>query len=265
MSEKDAASAAISRWMEEHGGKIYGLGLRLCGSPEEAEDLLQETFLQAFRHWDQFEGRSSPSSWLFTIAARVCKRRHRRRAGEPSHLEPLERLLPSGEPDIPDVPDAGEGPLEENLRREAQEAVATALARIPIAFRLPLVLKDIAELSISEIAEALGIREATVKTRIHRARLALRRELARHLPRRPAPPPDHDRQVCLDLLQAKQEALDRGVDLPLAPGELCSRCRSLFSTLDLTQEACRAIGQGELPPVVRDLLRRRLAAAAASA
>lgn len=255
------ANQTVSQWMEDYGGKIYGLGLRLCGSPEEAEDLVQETFLEAFRHWDQFEGRSSPSSWLFTIASRLCQRRHRRRSGEPARMEPLEKLLPSGESDVPDVPDTGEGPLDESLRREAREAVEAALPRIPVSFRLPLVLKDIADLSIPEIAQALGLREATVKTRIHRARLALRRELARQLPRRPAPPPGHDRRVCLDLLQAKQEALDRGAPLALAPGELCARCRSLFSTLDLTQEACHAIGRGELPPGVRDLLRRRLAAA----
>lgn len=257
------ASQGVSQWMEEHGGKIYGLGLRLCGSPEEAEDLVQETFLQAFRNWDQFEGRSSPSSWLYTIASRLCRRRHRRRSGEPARMEPLEQLLPSGESDVPDVPDPGEGPFDEQLRREAREAVEAALPEISLHFRLPLVLKDIAELSISEIAQVLGLQEATVKTRIHRGRLALRRELVKQLPRRPAPPPGHDRRACLDLLHAKQEALDRGVPLPLAPGELCSRCRSLFSTLDLTQEACHAIGRGELPPAVRDLIRQRLAEASA--
>ncbi len=259
------ANQAVSQWMEEHGGKIYGLGLRLCGSPQEADDLVQETFLQALRKWDRFEGRSSPSTWLFTIASRLCTRRHRRQSGEPARMESIESLLPSGEGDIPDLPLGGEGALDEQLRREALEAVSAALPGIPLAFRLPLVLKDIAELSIADIAQVLGLREATVKTRIHRGRLALRRELVERvqdLPRRSAPPPDHDRRVCLDLLQAKQEALDRGVPFPLAAGELCARCRSLFSTLDLAQDACHAIGRGELPPKVRDLLRRRLAAEA---
>lgn len=254
---RESADAAIPRLVEEHGRKIYNLGLRLCGSPAEAEDLAQETFLQAFRKWDQFEERSEPTTWLYTIAARTCRRRHRKRSGEPARLESLPGLLPSGEAEVPDLPGPDEGPLDEQIRREAREAVERALPRLPLAFRLPLVLKDIAELSTAEVAAVLGIKEATVKTRVHRARLALRRELARQLPKRSAPPPDHSRQVCLDLLHAKQEALDRGVDLPLAPGELCDRCRSLFSTLDLAQDVCHEIGRGDLPPRLKALLSSR--------
>lgn len=252
---KEPADAALPRLLEEHGPKIYNLGLRLCGSPAEAEDLVQETFLQAFRKWDQFEQRSEPSTWLYTIAARACRRRHRKRSGEPSRLESLTELLPSGEAEVPDLSVLDEGPFAERLRGEAREAIDRALPGLPLAFRLPLVLKEIAELSMAEVASVLGLKEATVKTRVHRARLALRRELARSLPRRPAPPPDHSRQVCLDLLYAKQEALDRGVELPVSAGELCDRCRALFATLDLGQDVCRAIGQGEIPPRLRDLLR----------
>ncbi len=252
---KEPADAAIHRLLEEHGRKIYNLGLRLCGSQPEAEDLVQETFLQAFRKWEKFEERSEPSTWLYTIAARTCRRRHRKRSGEPSRLESLTELLPSGESDMPDLRGLREGPFDERLRREAQEAVDRALPGLPLAFRLPLVLKEIAELSMAEVASVLGLKEATVKTRVHRARLALRRELARGLPKRPARPPDHSRQVCLDLLYAKQEALDRGVELPIAAGDLCDRCRGLFATLDLAQDVCRAIGRGDLPPSLRDLLR----------
>jgi len=253
------AHAAVARLLDEHGGKIYGLGLRLCGSPQDAEDLVQETFLRALRKWHTFEGRSEPSSWLFTIAARVCRRRHRRRSGEPRRLQSLDELLPSPlDPSIPDLPAADLSPLDEQLRREARETVEHALGSLPMALRLPVLLKDLADLSLAEIAQVLGLKEATVKTRVHRGRLALRRELERRLPRRAAAPPDHSRSMCLDLLQAKQEALDRGVDLPLAPDELCSRCRSLFATLDLTRDACRQLRAGELPPRIRSLLGRRL-------
>ena len=251
--------AAVERLVESHGGKMLGLGLKLCGNRAEAEDLVQDTFLQAYRKWEQFEGRSDPGSWLYTIAARICQRRFRKRSGEPERLESLDELLPSGEAGVPDLPVGDEGPLDEQLRREARERVEQALSNLPIHFRLPLVLKDIAELSVAEVAGILGVKEATVKTRVHRARLALRRALAEDLPRRAAPQPDHSRRVCLDLLGAKQEALDRGVEFPVPPDELCTRCKALFSTLDLTFDACRVLDGAGLPAELEERILERLA------
>jgi len=256
MSDREVLAAesrdlALERLMEQEGGRMYGLGMKLCGNSEEAEDLVQETFLQAFRKWDQFEGRSAPSSWLYTIAARICQRRNRLRSGEPARVESLSELLPSGQPMVATIPSSDESQLDEQLRREAHERVDRALAELPIHLRLPLLLKDITELSLSQIADILGLKEATVKTRVHRARLALRKEMADGLPQREAPPPDHSRKVCLDLLSAKQEALDRGVEFPVPADELCSRCRSLMSTLDLTFDACRQLDLDQLPESLR--------------
>ena len=123
---------ALERLMEEEGGRMYGLGMKLCGNSEEAEDLVQETFLQAFRKWDQFEGRSAPSSWLYTIAARICQRRNRLRSGEPTRVESLSELLPSGQPMVAVIPSSEESQLDEQLRREARERVDRALAKLPI-------------------------------------------------------------------------------------------------------------------------------------
>lgn len=253
-----SAHRAIPELLDRHGGKIYALGLRLCGDSEDAQDLVQETFLAAFRKWEQFEGRADPSTWLYTIASRACRRFHRRRSGEPRRMEPLTALLPGREEAVPDLAPRPPSPLDDQLRREARETVEAALAELPLPFRLPLVLKDIAELSNAQVAQVLGIREATVKTRVHRARMRLRQALANELPRRPAPPPTHGRLVCLDLLQAKQEALDRGVEFPVPQAELCSRCEALFSTLDLGREVCAGLGHGELPGPVRELVLRRL-------
>jgi len=268
------ASEAVTKLMAEHGGKIYGLGLRVCDGPAEAEDLVQETFLRAFRHWHQFQGDSEPSSWLYTIATRVCQRMHRKRSGEPARLESLTELLPTADEAVVAPPEATD-PLAEQLRREARERVQEALGELPLDFRMPLMLKDIAELSMPEIARILGIKEATVKTRIHRARLKLRQALTeettetaagRGLPspdRHPQPgAPSHSRQVCLDLLRAKQESLDRGVELAVSPEELCSRCSALFRALDLTVGACHELGQGELPKKVRRLLEEEIQKAA---
>jgi RNA polymerase sigma-70 factor (ECF subfamily) len=240
--------------LDRHGGQIYGLGLRMCGDPDEAQDLVQDVFLQAFRKWDQFEGRSSPSTWLYTIAARVCQRRHRLRAGEPRNLEPLTALLPSGDEGVLDLPSDGDTPQEILERKETRDAVQRALTELPPKFRLPLILKELMDLSITEIAEVLGLKEATVKTRLHRARLFAAKELSRNLSKRSAPHPDHARTVCLDLLQAKQEALDRGAPFPVPQQELCERCQSLFATLDLASDACHRLADGRLPGPVRAAL-----------
>ena len=241
---------------ERVAGRLYRIGLRMCGSAEEAEDLVQDTLLQGFRKWEQFEGRSDPATWLYTIAGRLCQRRHRRRAGEPRRIESLSSLLPSPADPVLSLPSAEGSPLDEHLRKAAERAVSTALAQLPPDVRLPLVLADIAELSTSEIARILGLKAATVKTRVHRARLRLRRALLEQLPGRPARPSDHDRQLCLDLLQAKQEAMDRHAPFPFSSEELCARCRSVFTTLDLGRDTCVNIGRGELPPRLRALIER---------
>lgn len=247
-----SAKQAIPRLLDAHGGRLYGLGLKLCGNPEDAEDLVQEIFLQAYRKWHQFEGRSNPSSWLYTIGARACQRMHRRRSGEPAHIAPLEELLPSEDEAVPD-PEA-EGPLEVQLRREAHEAVDRALQALPPDFRLTLVLKDIAELSVAEVAEILGIKEATVKTRVHRARLALRKALVERLPAEEGPAASHTRSVCLELLRGKQEAMDRGAEFPVPPEMVCERCRALFNSLDLAKSFCVQLIGGELPPKLKQVI-----------
>ena len=118
---------------------------------------------------------------------------------------------------------------------------------------MALVLKDIAELSLAEVATVLGIKEATAKTRVYRARLALRKNLAEALPQRPVRDPDAP-PVCRDLLLAKLDAIDRGVDFPLAPELLSDRCSAFFRTLDITKDACRSIGSGDVPQDLRDRL-----------
>jgi RNA polymerase sigma-70 factor (ECF subfamily) len=248
------AAEAIPLLLERHGGRIYALGLRMCGDPADAQDLVQETFLSAFRHWQDFEGRSQASTWLYTIAARACRRMQRRRSGEPSHMASLEELMPERGGAIPALDHLADDPLAEQIRRESRERVATALAAIPPSFRIPLVLKDVVGLSLAEIGRALGVKEATVKTRVHRARLALRKALADGLPQRPAAAAEHERAVCLDLLRAKQEAMDRGVPLAVPDADLCTRCRALFATLDLARDTCLQIARGELPEPLRRLV-----------
>jgi len=241
---KDPA-VAVPRLVEEHGGQLYGIARKLCGSPEDAEDLVQETFLQAYRKWRQFEGRSKPLTWLYSIASRACIRMHRKRSGEPDSMTPLQELLPFKDGALPCVGN----PLDEQVRRESVELVQAAILELPVQFRLPLVLKDIVGLSLAEIAAILDIKEATVKTRVHRARLKVRQGLEPVMVRRDLPPAAYERQVCLDLLEAKQEALDHGAPMP---GEVvCDRCRAVFASLDFGKQICSRLGVGELPKALR--------------
>lgn len=256
------ADVAIPRLLDAHGGRIYSLGLRMCGGDaDDAADLVQETFINAYRGWDRFEGRAEPTTWLYTIAARACRRMHRKRSGEPDRMPPLSALLPQPDDEVValDITDTAEGPLDAVLRAEARDAIEDAIETLPSTFRIALVLRDLADLSVAQIAAVLGIQPATVKTRVHRGRLALRKALAEDLPRRPAPPPDHPRGVCLDLLKAKQDALDRGVAFPVPQAELCARCRALFTTLDLARGTCLQIGAGQLPEPVRAAILARFA------
>ena len=245
------SAAPLEALMAREGPRLYGMARRLCGDPADAEDLVQETFLQAFRSWDQLEQPDNPRPWLYAIARRACQRMRRRRSGEPARLETLEELLPRPAATVPDLSSLA-GPHADRLRAEAREIVERAVAELPEPFRLPLVLADIAELGSADIARALGLQEATVKTRIHRARLRLRQRLAAALPQRPAPAVDHSRQLCLDLLRAKLEAFDRQAPFPYSAQELGDRCRAVLGTLDLASDSCAALGRGELPAALRE-------------
>ncbi|MDA0667809.1 MAG: RNA polymerase sigma factor [Planctomycetota bacterium] len=234
--------------MEEHGSMIYSLGRRLCGSSEEADDIVQETFLAAYKHWEQFEGRSSPKTWLYTIAARACSRMHRLRAGQPKRMASLEEMLPFGEPSLGYVDHKSKTPLDEQIQAEAKEQIEEAIVGLPIEFRLPLLLKDILGFSGKDVAEILDMKEATVKTRVHRARLRLRQALDTVLPKKEVPPAEYSVQVCMDLLRLKQETLDQGKQTtPELDAMVCMRCETIFDTMDTTLNVCQEIGAGRMP------------------
>jgi RNA polymerase sigma-70 factor (ECF subfamily) len=239
--------AALPKLVDQEGPRLHALARRFCHSPEDAEDLVQEVFLTAYRTWDQFRGDSKVSTWLYTIASRACMKMQRRRVGEPAVLASLDELLPKGEARMATVPGPSEDPLTEQMRAEGRAAVQQAIADLPEMFRMPIVLREIVGLTLAEIAGILEIPEATVKTRLHRARLRLRQALEENLPVREVPAYSLDKAICLDLLQAKQNSLDLGVPFEFPPGLFCERCSEVFRTLDLTQQFCTLDAGEEWP------------------
>jgi RNA polymerase sigma-70 factor, ECF subfamily len=255
-----AAREAIDELVDRYAGSIYGLGLRFCGNATDAEDLVQEVFLNAQKGWEGYRRESDPKTWLYTIAARACQRMQRKKAGEPRRVASLDADLPFGERLIAAVVTEQDPVVQEQIRLEARARIERAIAELPEDFRVPLVLKEIVGFTVPQVAGMLGLEEGTVKSRVHRARLKLREAVDAVLPRNPepAPPPAYEQRVCLDLLNAKQEALDRGVEFNAAL--ICDRCRSVFASLDLTQQVCHDLAGGKLPAGVRERLRGAMGA-----
>lgn len=164
---------AFSTLVELYSAKIYQLALKMSGNPQDAEDVLQETFLKAMRSVEKFEGRSSLLTWLYRIAVNESLMLIRKRKPEldlTSHPDEEEIEYPNlvGDCCLPE---------RELLTREARVFLDQAIQRLPEILRVVFVLRDIESLSIKETAEALELSEENVKIRLLRARLRLRNEL----------------------------------------------------------------------------------------
>jgi RNA polymerase sigma-70 factor, ECF subfamily len=172
--------AEIARLVDLYSSSIYRLGLKMLGNPQDAEDVLQNTFLNALTHLSSFEGRSSVATWLYRIAANEALMLIRKRRPEVS----LEGSDQSGEPeDAEDLKPAQFAdwsglPEEELLSTEGKNLLDVTIASLPDSLRIVFVLRDIEGLSIKETAEALNLTETNVKTRLLRARMFLRERLS---------------------------------------------------------------------------------------
>lgn len=167
---------AFAEMVERYSATVYNLALRLMNNPQEAEEVLQETFISAFRGLERFEGRSQLSTWLYRIAYNAALMRLRRRKLTTTSIdEPL--VNEEGEELPRQLVDWGARPDQIVLNDELRRTLDAAVATLPPTLRSVFVLRDIEGLSTAETAETLGLTETNVKVRLHRARLALREQL----------------------------------------------------------------------------------------
>lgn len=158
---------------------MYRFAYRLCGEPEAAKDLVQETFLNAYRGFERFRGDAQVSTWLYTIASRACLRMRRRRKGAPERELSLEEFIPTSDGEFRlQIPIDGLSPEEALQNKQLREALDTAINLLPKKYKMVLVLRDMEGLSAKEVGAIMGLNERAVKSRLHRARLLVRRQLS---------------------------------------------------------------------------------------
>lgn len=166
---------AFGALVERYQTRVYNLALRMCGNPDDAFDLAQEAFFRAWRGLPGFQFDSAFSTWLFRLSANVCLDWLRAKKRRPTVS--LTTVDDEDEEVQLDLPDPGKSPEELVLAAEDRAALTKALNGLPVEYRQILTLRAIDDLSYAEIAGILKIKEGTVKSRLSRARLALRNKL----------------------------------------------------------------------------------------
>lgn len=172
---KSGDDDAFAQLMRDNEKRIYNLTLRMTGNPDDAMDLAQEAFLNAWRGLKFFKGDSTFSTWVYRLASNACidhLRRQKRR-------QDISAPMPMDEEDDrpPDIPDDRFRPEQELERKELRNAVSAGLEQLSDEHRQVLIMREINGLSYQEIADVLDLEAGTVKSRIARARNSLRKIL----------------------------------------------------------------------------------------
>ncbi|HET9326123.1 MAG TPA: sigma-70 family RNA polymerase sigma factor [Candidatus Eisenbacteria bacterium] len=232
----------------------YRFGRGFCGDPHDAEDVTQEVLTALVTSLPRFRGEASLSTWAWIVARRACARRRR----DVRRIAPLET---SGNGKVREHADPAAGPDRHAERRELASALDRAIASLPSGQREVLLLRDVEGLPASRVARALGLEVRAVKSRLHRARLALRAALAPHAP---GAEPSR-RRGCPDTARLVSRFLEGELR-----GDLCRHLEAHASECpDCTREcaemrellgSCRRWGKAPAPRALRQRLRRMMRA-----
>jgi RNA polymerase sigma-70 factor, ECF subfamily len=174
---------AFTELVNHYERKIYRLAKHITQNDEDAEDVLQETFLKAYEHLDSFQGNSKFYTWIIRIGVNEALMKLRKRKGD--RTVPLDEPVDTGEEMVArEIAVWEDNPEQRYSREEMREILDSAIKTLKPDFRTVFILRDIEELSTEETAESLGISVPAVKSRLLRARLALREKLTRQFKRK---------------------------------------------------------------------------------
>ncbi len=167
---------AFDRLVESLHARLFHYSLLVCGQREDAEEVAQDTLLKVFESLDQLREPEHVRAWVFRIARNACLMKRRKSVFAPARELSLDELMPSAQ-----LADGGERPDKRALRTELRGAIEEAIRELPEIYKTVLLLRDMEELSTGETARILEVSEDVVKTRLHRARLAVRQKLDGYL------------------------------------------------------------------------------------
>jgi len=242
--------AAIEKAISLLQDTVYSFSVKVCGHPEDAEDTMQYVLMKSIPHLARFDNQQALKVWLYKVARNRCISSHRgAEAASARHLS-LDELMPDGRELMGLVKSNELDPEALLLNREVGDQLEQAIGSLPEGYRMVLALHDMEELDTAEVAEITGLRAATVRVRLHRARLMVRKYLSDrakdaegitiHAGAEPARPPR-----CRKLFAALSDYIDGLVDDAVCEqmdrhiGD-CQPCQVFLRSLKSTVQLCRA-------------------------
>jgi RNA polymerase sigma-70 factor (ECF subfamily) len=251
MSAQAGDLRAMEHLLTRYEARVYRYALRMCGNDPDARDVAQETLLTAFRNLAGFRGEAQLSTWLYQVARSHWIKQRRRGKWEPAPTDYADERAAR------DVPD-DRSPLDHRTHaRQVTEVIQAAMNTLSDDFREALVLRDVEELTAEEAADVVGIEVGALKSRLHRARLQLKKSLAAVL---------EDQREGLDCPGLKDALsayafsdIDQAACIQIETHmEGCVRCTEACDSLRRTVSLCRAIPGGDVPAPVKAAVRQAL-------
>jgi len=253
---------------------VFSFSMKVCGQRQDAEDTMQEVLLKSVPNLPKFDNPKALVVWLYKVAKNRCLMSRRKSKFTPKEALSLEELMPDRR-ELQKLSGGADGTPETSLlRRENAKHLREAVQRLPAEYRLILVLHDMEELSDGDVAEITGLRLGTIRVRLHRARLFVRKELAkqdRHRGRRETAKPSGEMPLtaqpgqrrCKEMFAELSNYLDDELDDSLCE-ELekhmdgCEPCKAFLSSLEKSIQQCRIAPNESPDPHVAARLRREL-------
>ena len=274
LREKDAESIgkAIGLLQET----VFAFSMKVCGHREDAEDTMQEVLMRSLPHLGKIDDARALSVWLYTVAKNRCLRMRRKGAHAPRQTLSLDELMP-GEADLERLlRDGGAGPEEQLLEGEQGKLVHKAVLTLPAHYRIVLVLHDMEDLDTEQVARVLGLQSGTVRVRLHRARLGVRKAMAQLLEGLPEPVVSSGKKrkarrksvaqarpaECREIFASLSEVLDNQMPEPKCDQmrkhiEACPACVAFLRDLQAAIDRCRNLEvpcDSDMAPRLRSLL-----------